>query len=202
MKDILIKELMVPLEEYVTVSDDATLAEAVATLEEAQAEYFKDAVKSRRFPHRALLVLDKRGKVRGKLSQLDIIKALEPKYKSIFSSDSMSRMADIGLSQHFLRDMLSSYSLFDKPLRDICKKSAAIKVKDCMYAPVDNEVVQEEETLEKAVHQLVFGRHQSLLVTDAQNNIVGILRLVDVFEAISQAIRECAFDSPGTDSES
>ena len=116
MKDILIKDLMVPLQEYVTISEDATLYEAVVRLDQAQADYFKHAAESQRFPHRALLVLDSTNRVVGKLSQLDVLKALEPKYKTLFSSGSMSRIAEIGLSQQFLRDMLSDYSLFGKPL--------------------------------------------------------------------------------------
>ena len=36
MKSYTVKELMVPLSEYATVSEDATLYEAVLSLEEAQ----------------------------------------------------------------------------------------------------------------------------------------------------------------------
>jgi CBS domain-containing protein len=194
MKDILIKDLMVPRQEYVTIPEDATLYEAVVRLDQAQADYFKHAAGTERFPHRAILVLDSDGSVVGKLSQLDILKALEPKYKSLFSSGNVSRIAEIGLSQQFLRDMLSAYSLFDKPLHEICKKSTLIKVKDCMYAPEENEVVKEDDSLELAVHHFVLGRHQSLLVTDKNKKILGILRLVDVFREVAEAIKECKVD--------
>jgi len=194
MKDILIKDLMVPLQVYVTISEDATLYEAVVRLDQAQADYFKHAADTQRFPHRAILVLGSHGSVVGKLSQLDILKALEPKYKSLFSSGNMSRIAEIGLSQQFLRDMLSAYSLFDKPLHEICRKSVSIKVKDCMYAPEENEVVKEDDSLELAVHHFVLGRHQSLLVIGKDKNIVGILRLVDVFKEVTEAIKECEVD--------
>ncbi len=194
MKEFLIKDLMVPLHEYVTVSEDATLYEAVVKLDEAQAEYFKHAASSQSFPHRALMVLDSENRVVGKLSQLDVLKALEPKYKTIFSSGKISRIAEIGFSQQFLRDMVSAYSLFDKPLHEICKKSVSIKVKDCMYAPAENEVVQKDDTLEKAVNQFVVGRHQSLLVIGEAKEIVGILRLVDVFKEVTTAIKTCEVD--------
>jgi len=71
---------MVPLAEYATVSEDATLYEAVLALEKAQ-ESFED--KHTRYSHRAILVLDKEGDVVGKLSQLDVLKALEPKYQDL-----------------------------------------------------------------------------------------------------------------------
>ena len=54
MKIPLVKEFMVPLEEYATVSEDATLKEAVGALEKAQ-ERFTET----RYPHRAVLVLNK-----------------------------------------------------------------------------------------------------------------------------------------------
>ncbi len=80
MKSYLVKDLMVPLEEYATVTEDATLYEAVLSLEEAQ-ENFED--KHTRYRHRAILILDKDGNVVGKLGQLDVLRALEPKYQDM-----------------------------------------------------------------------------------------------------------------------
>jgi len=48
---------------------------------------------------------------------------------------------------------------------------------------VDDEFVHVTNNLSKAVHQLVMGCHQGLLVLD-QNEIVGVLRLSDVFDEI------------------
>ena len=56
MKDMIVKDLMVPLEEYATVSEDATLYEAVMALEKAQEEL--DLTKDK-YKHRAVLVYDK-----------------------------------------------------------------------------------------------------------------------------------------------
>ena len=55
MKSYSVKDLMVPLSEYATVPEDATLYEAVMSLEEAQ-EKFED--KHTRYRHRAILILD------------------------------------------------------------------------------------------------------------------------------------------------
>jgi CBS domain containing-hemolysin-like protein len=52
VKAKLVKDLMVPLSEYATVSEDATLSDAVAALKQSQADY--DRTKYR---HRAILVL-------------------------------------------------------------------------------------------------------------------------------------------------
>ena len=56
MKTITVKELMMRLEEYATVSKEATLREALLALEKAQM-----TLDSSRHKHRAILVLDKSG---------------------------------------------------------------------------------------------------------------------------------------------
>jgi CBS domain-containing protein len=58
MKSYSVKDLMVPLSEYATVSEDATLYDAVLSLEEAQ-EKFED--RHTRYRHRAILILDDTG---------------------------------------------------------------------------------------------------------------------------------------------
>lgn len=189
MKDILVKELMVPLQEYATVSQNATLYEAVLALEKAQEEYLK-RVGPQVYPHRAVLALDDKGRVVGKLSQLDIIKALEPKYQNLIQSDTLARTAASGFSNDLLRSMLDHYKLFDKPLHDLCRKAASIKAKNCMYSPSEGELVDVNDNLEVAVHQFIVGKHQSLLVTN-KGTITGILRLTDVFQEVCKAIKEC-----------
>ena len=77
METMTVKDLMVPLSGYATVSEEANLSEAVKSLKKAQGEF--DQTRDR---HRAILVIDKNNKVIGKISQLDVIKALEPKYLS------------------------------------------------------------------------------------------------------------------------
>ncbi|MBT6751298.1 MAG: CBS domain-containing protein, partial [Desulfobacula sp.] len=76
MKTILVKDLMVPLTEYATVFEDATLSDAIDALETAQSKFDKS-----RYRHRAILVCEKKTrKILGKISQMDVIRTLEPKY--------------------------------------------------------------------------------------------------------------------------
>ena len=60
-----------------------------------------------------------------------------------------------------------------------------------MYNPTEGEYVTEDTTLEVAIHQLIVGRHQSLLVT-RNRDIVGILRLTDVFREIAIKVAACS----------
>lgn len=183
MKSILVKQLMVPLEDYATVSEEATLYEAVVALEEAQ-----KSLDPRRQKHRAILVYNAQKQIVGKLSQIDVLRSLEPKYEDIGDMKAISRF---GFSREFVTSMLRNYGLWEKPLQDICKKAAEKKVKDIMNTPGKGEFVAEDATLNTAIHQLIMGQHQSLLVTRGET-IVGILRLSDVFEEVCNAMKACA----------
>jgi CBS domain-containing protein len=180
MKSIKVKDLMVSLSDYATVSEDATLYEAVLALDEAQKRLHRD-----RHPHRAVLVLDAGGNVVGKLSQWDFIRALEPRYNEIVDFNSLVRL---GWSTRFIRSMIEDQGLWQKPLDNLCQRASRIKVKDVMYTPAEGEYVQEDSTLDEGIHQLVIGHHQSLLVA-RDSRVVGVLRISDVFSQICEIMR-------------
>ncbi|MCP4622586.1 MAG: CBS domain-containing protein [bacterium] len=184
MKSYSVKDLMVPLSEYATVSEDATLYEAVLSLEEAQ-EKFED--KHTRYRHRAVLILDKSGQVIGKVSQWDALKALEPKYQDMIDGEESHKL---GISKQFMQSVLEDFNLFASPLDDICRKAGEQNVKLFMSTLTEGEYVAEEASLDIAIHQFIMGQHQSLLVT-SDKNIVGILRLTDVFAAVFHKMKEC-----------
>lgn len=190
MKTYIVKDLMVPIAEYATVSEDATLSEAISSLEKAQEEFDQT-----RYRHRAVLIYDKNQKIVGKLSQLDALKALEPKYKEL-QTDGTTR--HLGFSTKFIQGMLNQFSLWATPLSDICRKGADRKVKDFMHTPTEGEYVHEDASLDMAIHQLIIGHHQSLLVTNKTGDIVGILRLSDVFAAVFHKLKECSRDTGTT----
>ena len=186
MGNITIKDLMIPLPKYATVSQEATLYDAILALEKAQSELDRS-----QYPPAAILILDKNDQVVGKLSMWDVLRGLEPKYAEIGFPDALSRS---GFSPDFLRSMLERYGLWGKPLKDICGKAARIKVKNLMSTPPEGERVAESASLDEAIHQLVMGHHQSLLVT-SDRNIVGILRLTDVFIHIFNEMRTCKIET-------
>ena len=173
---------MVPLSDYATVSEEATLYEAILALEKAQAEFDQS-----RYRHRALLVYDNKNEIVGKVSQLDILTALEPKYEKLGITKSLPRL---GLSPQFQKTMIEQLRFWDKPMNDICKKAGRLKVKQFMHSPTEGEYVEENASLDEAINQLIVGHHQSLLVT-RNEEIVGILRLTDVFMEIVGAIKAC-----------
>lgn len=183
--ETIVRDLMVPLAEYATVSETATLHEAVLALEKAQEEF-----DHRRYRHRAILVLNNERQVVGKISQIDIIRALEPKYLEMTNFDGITRF---GFSQKFIISLMRQYGIWKDPLDNLCSKAATLQVKKFMQVPTEGEIVAANALLEVALHQLVLGQHQSLLVTE-DTKIVGILRLTDVFAAIARTIQEsCKF---------
>jgi CBS domain-containing protein len=191
MKKYLVKDLMVPLNEYATVAQSATLFEAVMALEKVQADY--DHTKYR---HRAVLVYDEKQKIIGKLSQMDVLRALEPKYDEISGSKTLTRY---GFSRKFMKSMFEQYRFFDKPMDDICRKAGQQLVSKFMSTLSEGEHVEENATLDEAIHQLVLGHHHSLVVTRGKE-IVGVLRLTDVFAAVFHAMKTCYIDqNPETD---
>jgi CBS domain-containing protein len=182
LKTYKIEDLMVPLSEYATVTVGATLFDAVLALEKAQEEF--DQTKYR---HRAVLVLNKGGEVVGKISQHTALKALEPQYMKMSASSSASHY---GFSVSFLKDLQDQYRLLDGALENICQKAAQTKVEEFMSKLTEGEFIDASASLDQAIHLLVMGHIQSLLVKK-DNKIVGILRLTDVFAAVFHVMKTC-----------
>ncbi len=177
---------MIPISEYATVLEEGTLLDAVSALKETQEEHCRTRDK-----HRAVIVFDKGGKVVGKLSQHDVIEALEPNYKKLkkTGSDALHRF---GLSDVYIDSAMKEYGLWSKPFSNLCEKAINQRVKNVMYTLSEGEFIEENDTMDKAIHQLIVGRHHSLLVTVAgSREIAGVLRLTDVFELVSDALTEC-----------
>jgi len=177
-----VKELMVPISGYATVPEGSTLFEAILALEKAQ-----DKFDHEKYHHRAILILDKKGRVIGKLSQLGVLRALEPKDEDVEGIDELSQF---GFSQELVQGLRKERRLQGVPLKDLYVRTARLKVEDFMQAPTEGEYVEQDASLDIAVHQLVLGNHLALLVTKARE-IVGILRLTDVFGAVLRDMKEC-----------
>jgi len=185
MKEIItVEELMVPLEEYATVHEAASLFEAVVALEAAQEQYNE---KMHSYLHRAILVLNDKREVVGKISQHDVLRALEPRYEDIGDTRALSRA---GLSANFLRSMMENFSFCDASLSDMCGKALNVSVKKFMYKPDEGEYVAADSALCEAIHMLIMGQHQGLLVVK-DGQIAGVLRLSDVFMKVFEIMKQC-----------
>lgn len=183
MKTIFVKDLMMPVEAYATVSQDATLPAALLALEKAQM-----SLDPSRHKHRAILVLDDQGKVVGKIVMKNILIALEPNYGKV---ESMGVLERSGYSPELIKSMLEDNALWVKPLDLVCQRAATLKVRDFVEAPSEDEYIDETATLGEAIHQFIVSPYHSLLVSRG-DEVVGILRLSDVFARICDEIKNCA----------
>ena len=167
----LVKDLMVPLEEYSRVSEDATLYDAIQTLERALLGPGGDPGRPK---DRAVLVQARDGQVVGKLSMWDILRGLEPRYDDPI---------EVIIDDYFLW----THAMFV----NLAEKAKSIKAKELLGQLTQGEVIKEDAPLDVAVHQLVRERLLSLLVT-RDDKVVGLLRLSDVFKAVTEMIKPAA----------
>jgi len=181
-----VQELMVPVDSYVTVPDGTTVGEAIRILEKVRHKYQSEG---KEYKPRQLIVLDSQNRVVGMLSQRDVVVALEPKYKTEQGDEAIAHTSQAGLSPELLKSMMKWYSLWGESFDARCQKVIRMTVKECMHIPRRDEYITENEQLEAAIHQMVMGGSRSLLVTRG-DNVVGILRLSDVFEQVSRAARK------------
>ena len=181
MKNYCVKDLMVPISEYATVPEEATLYESVLALEKAQ-EKFQQSL----YSHRAVLILDKNKRVIGKLSQVDFLCALEPSDANL---DQIRKFKKLGFTRKAVALQQEEYLKNSPPILDVYSKAAKLKVTDLMQRPTEGEYVGENTSLDMALHQLTAGSNLSLLVARGKD-IVGVLRLADVFAAVFHAMKE------------
>ncbi|MDR3631023.1 MAG: CBS domain-containing protein [Desulfocapsaceae bacterium] len=201
------KDLMMPFSEYATIPEGSTLFEAVLALENTKIEHGGAF-----YSHWMVLVMGKDGKVLGKLSQLDILRALAPRDKF---TDKLDEMGKFGFSSNFISTMREQYRMQKTSLESGLMLSALIhlypeeyqthkssleefyaqpgtlnmKVEDFMKTIAENEFVDENTSLDTAAHMMFMKNRLSLLVT-REDRFIGVLRLSDVFSAVLNTMKE------------
>ena len=181
MQKKIIKDLMVPVTDYATVSKEANLKEALKALENEKKRYGDGP-----YRHRSLVVLDEKRHVVGRVSQIDILRSLEPRYNEIGDARWIERSR---LTQRMLITIREQFKLWEQSLDSMRNTLEKLKVADIMQVPAEGEFVEETDTMNIAINRIVMGSHHSLLVT-RNKVIVGILRSTDVFNALYDMIQE------------
>ncbi len=178
MDKTIVKDVMIRLEEYPVVSADATLADALLALEEAQKR-----LPPGRQPYRAVLVVDRDKRVVGKLGQWAFLMALEPKYAV---HGDMGKLARAGVDPALIDSMMEHYRFFQDSLSDLCARAAGIRVSDIMRPVGDS--VDESAPLSHAIHKMVLGQTLSILATSGAE-AVGLVRLSDLFDVVADYMK-------------
>lgn len=173
-----VRDVMIPLEEYPVVSATATLADALAALDEAQKR-----LPPGRQPYRAVLVADENKNVIGKLGQWAFLMALEPKYAV---HGDMGKLARAGVDPALIESMMEHYRFFQDSLSDLCARAAGLGVREIMRPVGDS--VEENAPLSHAIHKMVMGQTLSILAVRG-GEVVGLVRLSDLFDVVADNMK-------------
>jgi hypothetical protein len=182
MEQMKVGDLMVPISDYVCIPENASLGDAILALEQARERCCPGS-----YSYKAVLVCTKEGKVLGKLSLLDIVRSLEPRYMEF---GDLKKYSGYGLSAWYLKATMAEYGIWQTPLDDLCRKAEDVTVRTIVAAPLEGEIVDEYTPLDRALHQLIVGHFQSLLVRSG-GEFVGLFRLADVFDEVARRIKVC-----------
>ena len=172
-----VADIMVPLEEYAVVDEDATVLDALHALQASQ-----ERLDPGRQPHRAILVRDRRGTIVGKLHHFAFLRALVPEKKARATQEIFDRA---GVADDLRDSSMQMLDFLTSDLLDLCERARSVAVRDvCTYATVG---IDERSSLADAIP--AFLRHQTLsLLVTRQGRTVGILRLSDLFDELSRQI--------------
>ena len=180
MDKIQVKQIMIPILDYVTVQKENSLVEVLQSLELARKSEKEHA-------HRDAIVVDANGDFKGKLTMIDVFRALEPNYAKI------ERQKEKGtLTDEFVTKAAKDFNLWLEPTQTICERGSRLKVSDVMHTPEKMEYIKETATLDNALHLYVMGIHQPLIVDNEDGKVTGVLRFGDVFEAVRQRLLSCS----------
>jgi len=179
-----VKDLMSNISEYATVPKGSTMMDAVQALAKSQAE---SGSGDNDFRHRAVLVSDSDGRIIGKLNQLTILHALE--FGHTQRKDFIN-IQDFGFSSKFITSVREQAKQQETSIEETCSAIIHMQVENFMPPPVPGDFVDENTSLENIVHQFLTGSQLGLFVTNAQEEIVGVLTLTDVAGAIFNVMRE------------
>jgi CBS domain-containing protein len=172
-----VKDVMLLLDDVPTVPPEATLADAARALREADENRPAD-----RPPYRAVLVVDARGQVLGKLGQLGFLRALEPGWEAPADRATLDRA---GIDPGLLDSIAEHQRFWQEGVLACCHRAAHRRVTDVLLEAT--ETIPEDTSLQQAIATMSRLGRLSLLVRRG-SEIVGLLRLSDLFEVVSDQL--------------
>ncbi|MBL0712530.1 MAG: CBS domain-containing protein [Desulfosarcina sp.] len=178
MKDILVKDVMIPISNYVTVTKENNLRDVLHACEQKRKAEQGHA-------HRDAIVVDEDGRFVGKVTMIDIFRSLEPNYRKVRPEHTEQTLTD-----DFVRKAVRQLNLWLEPVESVCQRGRRTTVADAMHIPEKSEYIQESDTLEKALSLYVMGVHQPLIVKNSET-VTGVLRFGDIFEVVHERLLNC-----------
>ena len=178
MKEILVKDVMIPIADYVTVKPENHLPGVLRAIEAKRDSEAGHA-------HRDAIVINDEGRFVGKVTMIDIFRSLDSGFRKIRTERSEKTLTD-----HFVQKAVRELNLWMDPVETVCQRGSNITVADAMHVPESSEFIQESDTLEKALSYYVLGVHQPLIVKNG-DDVTGVLRFGDLFEIVRERLLKC-----------
>ena len=164
-------DIMIPVEEYTTISAGATVKEGIEALRKSY-EGLVSADKIMETGHRSILVFDDKGDLAGILSILDLIVAVRPAY---LTAPKPSMADTLQYSPMFWT------GLFTSQAKALCNK----KVSEIMSDPPP--MIDEETNLMEVADTLYAQKARRLAVVQGRN-VVGVVREQEIFFEMARII--------------
>ncbi len=178
MKEILVKDVMIPIANYVTVKPENHLPGLLRAIEKKRQAEEGHA-------HRDAIVIDDSGRFVGKVTMIDIFRALDSGFRKVDSERGEQFLTD-----HFVQKAVRELNLWLDPVETVCQRGSKVTVGEAMHKPEDSEFIQEDDSLEKALSYYVMGVHQPLIVKNG-DDVTGVLRFGDLFEVVHKRLLAC-----------
>lgn len=167
----LVKDVMIPITDYTTITDEATVGEAVKKLRES---FSAAACTSRLMEtgHRSIIVFDHQGRIKGMLSIVDLLQEIMPFY---LSAPKPSMADAIQYSPMFWR------GAFNREIKLLAKR----QVGEIMSPePV---TIDDDANLMEAAYMMVTQKVRRMVVM-RQRDVAGVIREQDLFFEIERVL--------------
>jgi CheY-like chemotaxis protein len=168
-----VREVMIPIEDYTTLSEKDTVADAVGELKKS----FLSQMSTSRIMetgHRSLVVFDEQGQVKGIVAIIDLLGALLPAY---LSTPKPSMADSMQYSTMFWKGMFS---------RQVVRLGKQLIAE--VMSPAPNRI-EADANLMEAAYCMVTSRERRLVVMD-DDLVIGIVREQDLFFEIERILLE------------
>lgn len=181
MEEKIVRDLTIPGDEYVTLSGESNLMEAIMRLGQK-----KKGLGDR--GHTSIIVTDSQGNITSLLTMFDIMRGLEAQYQKISHLD----WDRFGYGEEKLEKLFSDHGLWLKPLEDLCARVSRVRLADMSLVHCSDDRIAAESSLDDAIHKMIQCRAHNLLVFEGDKRFMGVLRTVDLFNFICSLVETCS----------
>ena len=167
----LVRDVMIPITDYTTITEDHSVGEAVRSLRQS----FSAAVCTNRLMetgHRSIIVFDRQGKMKGILAIVDLLRAVMPAYLSAPKPSMADAMQH---SPMFWRGAFNREAglLAKRPVGEIMSRAPA--------------TIDDDANLMEAAYAMVTNRLRRMVVMRG-TEVAGVIREQDLFFEIERVM--------------